>query len=1109
MNNPTLTCQDEQRHRKVRAEGFNGLDYLEVYDDHGQPTLVVYFLNKLGEARERLTEENVLVKGGRRITDIKVVDIDLCIQEDPERDDCMQVWLDKYGDFSTYTLCLVEVDEHKRPILEGESNGRQKYRPLDGFDPRYACLKFSFKAGCPSDLDCKPQVICPPEERAEPEINYLAKDYASFRQLILDRLALIMPDRQERHVPDLGIALVELLAYVGDHLSYYQDAVATEAYLGTARQRISVRRHARLVDYPMHEGCNARAWVCVKANTDPPPIDPDDVYFITGKDLPVGGTVLMHDELHNIPVSQYEVFEPLVEKPGSPQFRIQDLKDPGCLAAKLRDARDPVSQYLREQLSKETQALLDDYPGDGSFPPSNTLRKALVCDLDRIIHGKSFADEKGFKKAKLTEETRKPMGQGLQGDDLVWLNRTLLEETYPQEIARSRKPDEPIHLYEAHNKIHFYTWGDQECCLPCGATSATLRDGVGVEISKKEQGVAWVPGGREEETRRPIVQIPVKEPKADWDYQRELHLEPGDVLLFEEVIGPNTNDPADADPSRRHAVRLTNVEEAVDELYHQPVIEIEWTEADALPFPLCISTIGPPHLQCSMIKDVSVARGNVILVDHGRRIEAEDLGVVPDRVTKQRCEGEGRPSDIEILPALFRPVLQRIPLTFCQPLPVDGPASRLLAQDPRQALPNIDLKSIPPVPGDVIPLFPPAALTDLNALVSLAVKLRRPEEDDEQHDDGEKHNANEGGQQAGNLKQDFASRYLRRLLSDQTRQLLDCWDGSAILPGELKEALIADLLGLLQSWTPQRDLLASEPDDFHYVVEMDNEGRAHLRFGDGELGRMPEAGTAFIAAYRVGNGPSGNVGAKAISHIVFRNGKKDGVRRVRNPLPAQGGTPPEPLAEVKLFAPHTFRTELQRAIIADDYAKLVMRGFKDKVQRAAAALRWTGSWYEVLVAIDPRGQVEVDEALLEKIKGYLYRYRRIGHDLLVAPARYIPLDIEMVICVLPDYLRGHVKAALLDLFSNRRLADGRLGFFHPDNLTFGEGIYLSKLVAFAQAVPGVENVVVKKLERLNEGPNGEIENGILPLGPLEVARLDNDPSFPEHGQLKLNMGGGR
>ena len=231
--------------------------------------------------------------------------------------------------------------------------------------------------------------------------------------------------------------------------------------------------------------------------------------------------------------------------------------------------------------------------------------------------------------------------------------------------------------------------------------------------------------------------------------------------------------------------------------------------------------------------------------------------------------------------------------------------------------------------------------------------------------------------------------------------------------------------------------------------------------------------------------------------------------RPRNPLPAQGGTPLEPLTEVKLFAPHTFSKKLQRAIIADDYAQLVIRDFKDKVQRAAARLRWTGSWYEVLVAIDPRGQVKADDTLLDEITGYLHRYRRIGHDLVLAPARSVPLHIEMIVCVLPNYLRGHIKAALLVLLSNRLLPDGQQGFFHPDNLTFGEGIYLSKLVAAAQAVAGVESVTVTKLERLFEGPNQELANGILPLGPLEIARLDNDRSFPENGKLVLDIRGGR
>ncbi|MFY9570871.1 MAG: putative baseplate assembly protein, partial [Blastocatellia bacterium] len=98
---------------------------------------------------------------------------------------------------------------------------------------------------------------------------------------------------------------------------------------------------------------------------------------------------------------------------------------------------------------------------------------------------------------------------------------------------------------------------------------------------------------------------------------------------------------------------------------------------------------------------------------------------------------------------------------------------------------------------------------------------------------------------------------------------------------------------------------------------------------------------------------------------------------------------------------------------------------------------------------------------------------------------------------------------LSDLFSNRLLADGRRGLFHPDNLSFGEGIYMSKLVAAAQAVTGVESVRVTRLQRLFETPNHEIEFGLLTLGPLEVARLDNDPNFPENGRLEINVRGGR
>jgi predicted phage baseplate assembly protein len=229
---------------------------------------------------------------------------------------------------------------------------------------------------------------------------------------------------------------------------------------------------------------------------------------------------------------------------------------------------------------------------------------------------------------------------------------------------------------------------------------------------------------------------------------------------------------------------------------------------------------------------------------------------------------------------------------------------------------------------------------------------------------------------------------------------------------------------------------------------------------------------------------------------------------VRNPLQAQGGTDPEPMARSKLFAPSAFRdpNEIQRAIIADDYALIAERN--SKIERAAAALVWTGSWYEAEVAVDPHNTETADPALLCEIEHYLRPFRRMGHDLHVRRARYVPLDLKLEVCALPGYLSAHVKAALLDAFSNRFLP-ARVGFFHPENLTFGEGVFLSKIIATAQAVAGVECVTVTRFNRLFELPNHELENGVLPMRLNEIGQLDNDPSYPEHGRLEIVVKGGR
>jgi hypothetical protein len=106
-----------------------------------------------------------------------------------------------------------------------------------------------------------PGGVAPEGERWPTDVDYLSKDYNSFKVLILEYLAERDPAWKERSEADIGIMLVDLLAFAGDYLSAYQDAVGTEAYLSTARLRTSIRRHALLLGYALSEGCNARVWV--------------------------------------------------------------------------------------------------------------------------------------------------------------------------------------------------------------------------------------------------------------------------------------------------------------------------------------------------------------------------------------------------------------------------------------------------------------------------------------------------------------------------------------------------------------------------------------------------------------------------------------------------------------------------------------------------------------------------------------------------------------------------------------------------------------------------------------------------------------------------------
>jgi hypothetical protein len=733
----------------------------------------VYFFHGILSS-PAIASAQIQITGGVRIPGSAIGIVSLTPATDLYGTIYLQIELTEFGDKSDYFLTIND----------------------SRLDPFFNCRRFNFAVNCPNPLDCPEPVPAPPPAPPGPGIDYLVKDYKSFRRALLAFLPSRVPGFTETNEADLAVTLAELFAYAGDQLSYFQDAVSNEAYFMTARQRQSVKRHAMLVDYRMHEGLAARTLI----------------------HFGVAASVLV---------------------PVRAQIHTNDS--------------DPSRQLFFE-----------------------------------------------------TEEA--------------------------------------VQCYVVQNKIQLYNWRGALCCLPAGSTSADLQGSP-----------------------------------------TSLNLAIGQLLVFEEFLGSMQNPDGStslvasaADPARRQAVRVTCVCVApvVDPLAPPNTLltRVTWGAVDALTQDFCLQADSNGQV-------ATIARGNLARASHGQTINGEVFN----------------PSS---------PTLAQGPLTWLDP--IDTPSAPLTwlvppdVADPRQALSTVSLT----VNGDV--------------------------------------------------------------------------------------------------WQEQQSLLDSEANDPDFVVDVDNNGRGVLRFGDGQLGRSLPPFATFVLTYRVGNGSIGNVSADSLTQFP---GAPSGVTLARNPLPGVGGTDPEPVEDVRRDAPQEFRAVQFRAVTAQDYANaaLSVAGVAD----AQAVFRWTGSWLTVFTALDAVGRDGLPAPLKAAVTTRLESRRQAGYDLDVNDPVYVALKITLHICVDFNYYRADVQAAVSDALCNGYRLNGGLGFFYPGNFTFGQPLYLSALYAAVQAIPGVLGVHARVFKRLHEPAQGELAAGELTVASSEIVRLDNNPSQPDFGVLKLDMDGGK
>ena len=939
-----LVVAGEARRSGIRERHWNGVDAVEVRE-RGR-ILLVYFLE---HAPPHLHPGNIRIDPPPDGAAVHAVDVYRAREADRELEDRLVVEVDRPGSSGVYRFSLVE----RRP------DGTPSRVPHAAVDPRFAGVEFVFDIDAP-----RPPILRAPtgSPASHPDISYLKRDYQGLRELMLDRLSATLPAWTERHVPDAWIALIELLAYIGDDLSYYEDAVATEAYLQTARRRVSVRRHARLVDYRLHDGCAARAWVALQVGS-PVTLSLHEVRFVAaGSELGTG--------------------PPLIDATASPPDRWLKYQQYSPLPARIGPQRHPANLTLQPE----------------------------------------------------------------------------------------------------HSHIQLWNWGEPDSHLARGATRAVLVDG------------------------RPA---------------KPLRLEVGDVLVLEESHDPRTGGVGPADPAHRQAVRLTAVRRLVDELYDQPLIEIRWDQEDALAFDLAVTAGGHP---------CACASGNVVLVTAGREVD-EQLG---PRALSLTTPG----------------------LCFSTPFPHADTVASHQAHRLRDLYDawrdQIGTWQIEAVRGE--PLSNERLQTLRSTLGEEVLEqfgLAREESDADEYE------APSGQDDA--LRADLDAYGLGELLAAADRLLagrrrrLETLARLAEASGPLEPVLMSELedqwgealvrglaadrpgawgpasgalrqdpraaLPVLElgtdaghhTWQPALDLIDAKPGDRMVVAEVDDDGIAALRLG-AEQPKGP-----IEASYWVGNGEAGNAEAEAINAVLWVGGATSGavrpqsldaISQVRNPLPASGGVDAETVAAAKHAIPGSFRDHQPRALTADDYVSLASA--QPGVRRAAAELRFTGTLTVVDVAVQPSGREDPDRTLLERVRRKLDQSRRIGHVVSVRPPRYRPLIIALDLVLSAIAVRATIADQLARLLSSGWQPDGSPALFNPVRLDFATAVYSSPVIAAVHGVDGVESAALTKFAFLGSrvATAAEIPER-LNVGQMEIARLDNDPTAPEHGWAMISLEGGR
>jgi hypothetical protein len=312
--------------------------------------------------------------------------------------------------------------------------------------------------------------------------------------------------------------------------------------------------------------------------------------------------------------------------------------------------------------------------------------------------------------------------------------------------------------------------------------------------------------------------------------------------------------------------------------------------------------------------------------------------------------------------------------------------------------------------------------------------------------------------------------------------------------------------GVVETWDETISLVHSDDSaesGDHFVVETDELKHSVLRFGDGVNGRLLPQNAIVHCEYQVGGGSTGNIGSDQLR--FFDGVTAPEIIECWNPFDVVDGRDSERVEKILRAVPEAYLARQLRAVTLLDYIRRAEE--LPEVSRAVASYAWTGSWRTVRIAIDPAGSTELKDDVRRRVARYLDAVRLIGEDLEIRPPIFVPLDIEVALCVHPEFWREDVRFVLEQEFSEDHTPDGRPGFFHPDHWTFGQPLRASEIAGRVHQVTGVEHIISIALKRWDDPTPATSD--VVEVRFNEILRVRNDPDSMEDGYIRFDLQGGR